>query len=237
MTIQRLSVTATMLLGIDRFVALAEDGIAVPHSTLRVQPWLCGEALLGGALWTLWTDGVVEPTGQEGEFRRCGRIEYPAASLECRVQDCLSDRPEPLLDTLLRTLDFAQVQPWHDVVQLVYRELLIAGYPVDEPPPTNGHRPRFLVTANDTDPTDAGAPMLPAMLARLSARWDRWWSQREDALVVLARACHDALVAHRLRFARTVMAYGLPLTERPPDPAEAAAGVVRPRCPRWARRL
>lgn len=237
MTIRRLSVTATMLLGIDRFVAVAEDGVAVPHSARRVQPWLCGEALLGGAIWALWTDGVIEPVDRGPDFRLCGNADYPDASLERLVQASVSDRPEPPVDTLTRALEFARVQPWNDVVEVVHGELLAAGYPLDEPPPTNGHRPRFLLPANQREEGDETAPVvLASILERLSGRWDRWWSSHDEMLVSVARACHDSLVARRLGAARALL-HGLPFPARPRDPAEAAAGQARPRCPRWARQL
>ena len=227
-TLPGLSVTATMFLGMDRFVGQSEDGTVVPRSARRVQPWLCAEALLGGALWALWTDGVAElrrrgplPGKPRAftEIRPLRGAAYPQASLERLLLASLADHPEPAADALARTLAFTRAQPWCDVVDVVCHELLVAGYPIDGPPRTNGSHP----SAN-------------AVVDELSARWDGWWARHEGMLVVVARACHDALVARRLGFARQIVE-GLSLSARPPDPAEATAGRARPRCPRWPRHL
>ena len=221
----RLSVTATMLLCIDQFVAVVDDdGVLVPRSTRQVQPWLGGEALLGGALWALWTDGVVElVAGSPVEVRLCRGASYPAASLECRLLAALSDQREPVTDLLVRALEFTGAQPWSDLVVLVRGELAAADAG-SAPGRVNGHTPRFLM------------PGLAAEVDRLGSRWDSWWSGREALLVAVARACHDALVARRQRFARGVL-HGLSFAAQPCDHAEAAAAAARSQCPRWPRRL
>lgn len=226
MTVRRLSVTATMLLCIDQFVAVVDEGVAVPRSARQVQPWLGGEALLGGALWALWTDGVVElaggaPRSRPGrtsvEVQLCRTASYPEASLECRLMAALSHRREPAADLLIRTLEFTGAQPWSDLVLLVHGELAAAEQTAGAPAHVNGNTPRFL-------------------LPGLASRWDSWWSGREVLLAALARACHDALAARRQRFARGVL-HGLSFAEQPRDHAEAAAAAARSRCPRWPHHL
>jgi hypothetical protein len=251
MTPWRLSVSATMLLGIDRFVAVVEDGIEVPHSTRHVQPWLGGEILLGGALWSLWTDGTAElvsrPSGPDAaasapltDVRLCGRARYPNASLETRLVVALSDRPEPVIDVLTRALGFTGAQPWCDLILAAYGELVAAGYPIGPTTGLNGRTPRFLAQATSEGGHLDRTPTTPADLVsaveQLSARWDSWWSGNEAMLVALARACHDSLAIRRQRFAREVV-HGLPLRGEPPDHAEAAARQARSRCPRWPRHL
>ncbi|HJP73315.1 MAG TPA: hypothetical protein VJ914_03555 [Pseudonocardiaceae bacterium] len=221
----RLSVTATMLLCIDQFVAVVDEGVLVPRSTRQVQPWLGGEALLGGALWALWTDGVIElVTGSPVEVRLCRGASYPAASLEYRLLAALSDQRESVTDLLIRALEFTGAQPWSDLVVLVRGELVAAGDAVRAPARVNGHTPRFLM------------PGLAAAVERLGSRWDSWWSGRETLLVAVARACHDALAARRQRFARGVL-HGLSFAGQPCDHAEAAAAAARSQCPRWPRTL
>lgn len=226
MTVPRLSVTATMLLGIDQFVAVVDEGVVVPRSTRQVQPWLGGEALLGGALWALWTDGAVELRAgrSSAEVRLCRRASYPEASLECRLMAALSDRRESVTHLLVRTLEFTGAQPWSDLVLLVHGELVAAEFADGAPARVNGHTPRFL------------RPGLAEAVEQLGSRWDSWWSGRETLLVAVARACHDALAARRQWFARGVL-HGLSFSEQPPDHAEAAAGAARSQCPRWPRRL
>jgi hypothetical protein len=233
MTVRRLSVTATMLLCIDQFVAVVDEGVVVPRSARQVQPWLGGEALLGGALWALWTDGVVElasraPRSRPGrpsvEVQLCRTASYPEASLECRLMAALSRRREPAADLLIRTLEFTGAQPWSDLVLLVHEELTAAEQTAGAPAHINGNTPRFLL------------PGLAEAVERLGSRWDSWWSGREAVLAALARACHDALAARRQRFARGVL-HGLSFAEQPRDHAEAAAAAARSQCPRWPHQL
>lgn len=233
MTVRRLSVTATMLLCIDQFVAVVDDGVRVPRSARQVQPWLGGEALLGGALWALWTDGVVELDGgappsrggrQSIEVRLRRTASYPTASLECRLAAALSHRPEPAAGLLTRTLEFTGAQPWCDLVLLAHAELAAAGHTSGAPAHVNGNTPPFAL------------PGLAEAVERLGSRWDSWWSGREALLTALARACHDALAARRQHFARGVL-HGLSVADQPRDHAEAAAAAARSRCPRWPHRL
>lgn len=230
-----------MLVGIDRFVASVDDGVRVVGAHRPVQPWLCGETLLGGALWALWMDGVLDLTVRDGsvaEVRPGRRIAYPASSLERRLVGALSEQDENAVDLLVRTMYFTGARPWLDVIEVVADEIVDAGHLAMVTPPTRNGTARSTSPATHHALTAEIGPRWPATaVAEVSERWDTWWANGPDTLVAVGRACHDAIVIRRRDHA-ILVAGGVPLAgRRPPDPAEADAELARRHCPRWARRI
>jgi hypothetical protein len=215
-----------MLAGIDQFVSPADGGVRVMSACRPVQPWLCGEALIGGSLWALWMDGALDLTVHNGStvrVRRRERIAYPASSLEHQLANALADRPELAVDLLARAMSFTGARPWLDVIEVVVDENGTAhpALPAVGQPLSAEIRPRWLTTA----------------VAELSERWDTWWGNDAEALIAVGRACHDAIRIRRHDHAVLVVDGAPVFATSSPDPAEADAELFRPNCPRWARRI
>jgi hypothetical protein len=253
---RKLSASALMLLGIDRFVTVTDHGIGVICTDRHVQSWLCGEALLGGALWALWEDGALSFTVEQRRHAVIGaerptavvqrqtRLDYPSNSLEARLLEALSDRPEAAVDALKATIGKVHGQPWQNIMLVAFHEIVDAGYVSWRPLEGSGAKGWFVRRmAKKIDVPGEPVPdcrrlsALAPEIDRLIARWDVRWSGNDEALVALGRACHDAIVGRRIDLISVRGAGTGAGGVRGADEEEEWMSQARPSCPRWARSI
>jgi hypothetical protein len=176
--------------------------------------------------------------------QRQTRLDYPSNSLEARLLEALSDRPEAAVDALKATIGKVHGQPWHNIMLVAFHEIVDAGYVSWRPLEGSGAKGWFvrrmakkIDVPGEPEPDCRRLSALAPEIDRLTARWDAWWSGNDEALVALGRACHDAIVGRRIDLISVRGAGALGGGGRGTDEEEAWMSQARPSCPRWARSI